>query len=142
ELSIHQSIDTAQEHKQLSQPHLGFLLLYNLNKSPLIQISSRQSIVEVIMAATNNPSADINLSKDDPKPKPPWPTDPIPGNAEKLRRGTEKECTHRREKQGEQECTKNYGTITIRPCFLCTPTRCAVVGLTQSHQYTMGNPTV
>ncbi|ESU12825.1 hypothetical protein FGSG_12965 [Fusarium graminearum PH-1] len=31
------------------------------------------------MAATNNPSADINLSKDDPKPKPPWPTDPIPG---------------------------------------------------------------
>ncbi|CAF3468705.1 unnamed protein product, partial [Fusarium graminearum] len=77
ELSIHQSIDTAQEHKQLSQPHLGFLLLYNLNKSPLIQISSRQSIVEVIMAATNNPSADINLSKDDPKPKPPWPTDPI-----------------------------------------------------------------
>ncbi|QPC74237.1 hypothetical protein HYE68_004989 [Fusarium pseudograminearum] len=28
------------------------------------------------MAATNNPGADINLSKDDPKPKPPWPTDP------------------------------------------------------------------
>ncbi|CEF83622.1 unnamed protein product [Fusarium graminearum] len=53
------------------------MLLYNLNKSPLIQISSRQSIVEVIMAATNNPSADINLSKDDPKPKPPWPTDPM-----------------------------------------------------------------